>query len=105
MNRAWKDRMSKTPGAEVKYTIAKEAELSRYLIYARKSKVWYTPDGFMDSNEKPTIFRGKDDPTEFLVRDPESGMREKRHDVEAAVKALKDFESMLEGYKSSFRTK
>lgn len=105
MHRAWKDRMSKTPGAEVKYTIAKEAELSRYLIYARKSRVWYTPDGFMESNEQPTIFRGKDDPTEFLVRDPEAGLREKKYAVEAAKNALSDYEAMLNGYMASFGTK
>ena len=69
MEQAWKNR-SKDPSYNAKLVHAKDAHNARCWIYSIATKKVYTPREFMESGEKVTIYRGKEDEAQFKIVDP-----------------------------------
>lgn len=68
--RAWKDRMVKDPAYVAKEPYAKEARLSKFIVYSVETKKIYTPEEFLDCSEKVDVFRGKESTKQFRIIDP-----------------------------------
>ncbi|MBB2148787.1 hypothetical protein [Pedobacter gandavensis] len=79
--RAWKDRMIKDPAYAAKEPYAKEARLSKFVVYSAATKKIYTPEEFLDCQEKVDIFRGKENTKQFRIIDPMAYLKYKDEEL------------------------
>ena len=99
----WLKDKSKDREWASKIVYAKEAALSGYLVYSVKTNKWYTPDEFMQSDERISIHRGEERTEQFKVVDPEAALLKFKAQKTVMDQYIEDFTIKIKEYKG--RTK
>lgn len=101
IDRDWKERRIKDPSFVAKEPIAKEARLARCLIYSVATRIWYTPQEFLDSGERVDIYRGKQSTKQFCIIDPAAGLRYKEEELKKIRMEHDRLKGKIEDYLSN----
>ncbi len=100
----WLKDKSKDREWASKIVYAKEAALSGYLVYAVRSNKWYTPDEFMQSDERIRVHRGEEEAGQFKVVDPAAALLKFRGQKTVMDQYIEEFTIKVAEYNKS-RTK
>jgi hypothetical protein len=82
-----------------KAVYAKDAQIAGYMVYSISTDTWYTPEEFMNSTEQVSMFRGNDRGKQFLIKDPEAGLREMKTQRRDLDQRIEEMELKIRGYK------